>query len=33
MTIMDSRWLEQCRDGDLLAIEYLVQTWQQDVYR
>lgn len=33
MTVMDSRWLEQCRVGDSLAIERLVQTWQQDVYR
>lgn len=30
---MDSRWLEQCREGDSLAIERLVQTYQQDVYR
>ena len=30
---MDSRWLEQCREGDTLAIERLVQTYQQDVYR
>ena len=30
---MDSRWLEQCREGDALAIERLVQTYQQDVYR
>src|SRR6266702_534817 len=33
MTVMDSRWLEQCREGDSLAIERLVQTHQQDVYR
>jgi len=33
MTVMDSQWLEQCREGDSLAIERLVQTWQQDVYR
>jgi len=33
MTVMDSRWLEQCRVGDSLAIERLVQTYQQDVYR
>ena len=33
MTVMDSRWLEQCRGGDSLAIERLVQTYQQDVYR
>lgn len=30
---MDSQWLEQCREGDSLAIERLVQTYQQDVYR
>ena len=30
---MDSLWLEQCREGDSLAIERLVQTYQQDVYR
>ena len=30
---MDSQWLEQCREGDSQAIERLVQTWQQDVYR
>ena len=30
---MDSRWLEQCREGDSLAIERLVQTYQRDVYR
>lgn len=30
---MDSRWLEQCRVGDSLAIERLVQTYQRDVYR
>jgi RNA polymerase sigma-70 factor (ECF subfamily) len=33
MTVMDSRWLEQCRDGDALAIERLVKTYQHDVYR
>jgi RNA polymerase sigma-70 factor (ECF subfamily) len=33
MTVMDSHWLEQCRAGDSLAIERLVQTYQQDVYR
>jgi RNA polymerase sigma-70 factor (ECF subfamily) len=33
MTVMDSRWLAQCREGDSLAIERLVQTYQQDVYR
>jgi len=33
MTVMDSRWLEQCREGDSLAIERLIQTYQQDVYR
>ena len=30
---MDSQWLAQCREGDSLAIERLVQTHQQDVYR
>lgn len=30
---MDSQWLEQCREGDSLAIERLVQTYQQDVCR
>jgi len=30
---MDSQWLEQCREGDSLAIERLVYTYQQDVYR
>ncbi|HEU0296913.1 MAG TPA: RNA polymerase sigma factor [Anaerolineales bacterium] len=30
---MDSRWLEQCREGDALAIERLVHTYQRDVYR
>lgn len=30
---MDSRWLEQCREGDALAIERLMRTYQQDVYR
>lgn len=30
---MDSRWLEQCREGDALAIERLVQTYQAQVYR
>jgi len=33
MTVMDSHWLEQCRAGDSLAIERLVQSHQQDVYR
>ncbi|MBI5935297.1 MAG: RNA polymerase sigma factor [Chloroflexi bacterium] len=33
MTVMDSQWLEQCREGDSLAIERLVQTYQRDVYR
>jgi RNA polymerase sigma-70 factor (ECF subfamily) len=33
MTVMDSYWLEQCREGDSLAIERLVQTHQRDVYR
>ena len=30
---MDSQWLEQCRVGDSLAIERLVQTYQAEVYR
>lgn len=30
---MDSHWLEQCREGDSLAIERLVHTYQGDVYR
>ena len=30
---MDSQWLAQCREGDSLAIERLVQTHQADVYR
>jgi len=30
---MDSHWLEQCRVGDSLAIERLVQTYHGDVYR
>ena len=30
---MDSQWLAKCREGDTLAIERLVQTHQQDVYR
>jgi len=30
---MDSHWLEQCREGDSLAIERLVQTHQREVYR
>ena len=30
---MDSLWLEQCRVGDSLAIERLVETYQGDVYR
>lgn len=33
MTVMNSFWLEQCRDGDLLAIERLVNTYQHDIYR
>lgn len=33
MTVMDSHWLEQCRAGDSLAIERLVGSHQQDVYR
>jgi RNA polymerase sigma-70 factor (ECF subfamily) len=33
MTVMDSHWLEQCREGDALAIEKLVQLYQNDVYR
>lgn len=30
---MDSHWLEQCREGDSLASERLVRTYQGDVYR
>ncbi len=30
---MDSHWLEQCREGDSLAIEKMVNTYQRDVYR
>lgn len=30
---MDSHWLEQCREGDALAIEKMVRTYQRDVYR
>jgi len=30
---MDSQWLRQCREGDPLAIERLVQAHQADVYR
>ncbi len=30
---MDSNWLELCKDGDSLAVERLVGTYQQDVYR
>jgi RNA polymerase sigma-70 factor, ECF subfamily len=33
MAVVDSRWLERCRKGDALAVECLVQTYQQDVYR
>jgi len=33
MIVMDSHWLEQCREGDSLAIEKMVQTYQRDVYR
>lgn len=33
MTVMDSYWLEQCREGDSLAIERMVHTYQRDVYR
>jgi RNA polymerase sigma-70 factor (ECF subfamily) len=33
MTVMDSHWLEQCRDGDSFAIEKMVHTYQKDVYR
>lgn len=33
MTVMDSHWLEQCREGDSLAIEKMVHTYQRDVYR
>lgn len=30
---MDSQWLRQCREGDPLAIERLVNTHQSEVYR
>ena len=30
---MNSHWLEQCREGDALAIEKMVHTYQKDVYR
>lgn len=30
---MDSQWLRQCREGDPLAIERLVNTHQAEVYR
>lgn len=30
---MDSQWLAKCREGDVLAIERLVQAHQVDVYR
>lgn len=33
MTVMDSQWLRQCREGDPLAIERLVQAHQAEVYR
>jgi RNA polymerase sigma-70 factor (ECF subfamily) len=33
MTVMDSYWLEECREGDSLAIEKMVHTYQRDVYR
>jgi RNA polymerase sigma-70 factor (ECF subfamily) len=33
MTVMDSHWLEQCREGNSLAIEKMVHFYQNDVYR
>ena len=33
MIVMDSHWLEQCREGDSLAIEKMVHFYQNDVYR
>ena len=33
MITMDYRLIEQCRVGDLSAIESFVQTYQQDIYR
>jgi RNA polymerase sigma-70 factor (ECF subfamily) len=33
MTVMDSHWLEQCREGDSLAIEKMVHLYEKDVYR
>jgi RNA polymerase sigma-70 factor (ECF subfamily) len=33
MTVMDSHWLEQCREGDVLAIEKMVHLYQKDIFR
>jgi RNA polymerase sigma-70 factor (ECF subfamily) len=33
MTVMDSQWLELCRDGDTGAIEKMVNTHQAGIYR
>lgn len=29
---MDSRWLEQCREGDVQAIEKMVHLYQKDIF-
>jgi RNA polymerase sigma-70 factor (ECF subfamily) len=29
---MDSHWLEQCREGDVLAIEKMVHLYQKDIF-
>jgi RNA polymerase sigma-70 factor (ECF subfamily) len=33
MKVMDSRWLEQCREGDIIAIEKMVLLYQKDIFR
>ncbi|HAE59142.1 MAG TPA: hypothetical protein DCG54_06445 [Anaerolineae bacterium] len=33
MLTMDTRWLELCRDGDAVAVEKLVCTYQKELYR
>jgi RNA polymerase sigma-70 factor, ECF subfamily len=33
MTVMNNRWLELCRDGDACALEQMVNTHQDRVYR
>jgi RNA polymerase sigma-70 factor (ECF subfamily) len=32
MTVMDRDWLQQCREGDSLAIEKMVHAYQKEVY-